>query len=453
MGSLAFTQDTTQRNISQCFRDGKTKEGCSPASDDAVEAGGRRAQDGDRRKQAAGEETKLEAGCGGVGERMRREQENAGATSALLAGRGDGTDKEGRRRSCHPLALPLPLPRRRLRFPLAPCPSPSAAAASPSRSLVCLAPSPSPAASASDSPSRLRLPPRVVAVAVAKRSSLCLRHRHRRASSLCPSSPSPTVEEMAMATEPTTVAARWGGGGGTDAMELLAACCSSLLPQVVVVFVYPPCCWNSGSYGGSTQMLIEMVLDLGAVVLNCRESDHEFVVTVNIFLALRGLLWFLSHGNVFLVMVFVKKKNLLTSMQANKTSGVWHMTYLWQLNIDAAPLQMVETSFSVDYLQMMEELMSEIKVMDMVWNCKFFGTPLLIMDITILRTAQVIDQDFGFCSPAWLGFRIGCLPGNLIFTCFSRGAFVDPRKHREHQYGQAARHCRAPDSSISKARS
>lgn len=32
---------------------------------------------------------------------MRREQENAGATSALLAGRGDGTDKEGRRRSCH----------------------------------------------------------------------------------------------------------------------------------------------------------------------------------------------------------------------------------------------------------------------------------------------------------------------------------------------------------------
>uniref|UniRef100_A0A0E0IJ94 Uncharacterized protein n=1 Tax=Oryza nivara TaxID=4536 RepID=A0A0E0IJ94_ORYNI len=399
MGSLAFTQDTTQRNISQCFRDGKTKEGCSPASDDAVEAGGRRAQDGDRRKQAAGEETKLEAGCGGVGERMRREQENAGATSALLAGRGDGTDKEGRRRSCHPLALPLPLPRRRLRFPLAPCPSPSAAAASPSRSLVCLAPSPSPAASASDSPSRLRLPPRVVAVAVAKRSSLCLRHRHRRASSLCPSSPSPTVEEMAMATEPTTVAARWGGGGGTDAMELLAACCSSLLPQVVVVFVYPPCCWNSGSYGGSTQMLIEMVLDLGAVVLNCRESDHEFVVTVNIFLALRGLLWFLSHGN------------------------------------------------------MMEELMSEIKVMDMVWNCKFFGTPLLIMDITILRTAQVIDQDFGFCSPAWLGFRIGCLPGNLIFTCFSRGAFVDPRKHREHQYGQAARHCRAPDSSISKARS
>uniref|UniRef100_A0A0E0P838 Uncharacterized protein n=1 Tax=Oryza rufipogon TaxID=4529 RepID=A0A0E0P838_ORYRU len=155
----------------------------------------------------------------------------------------------------------------------------------------------------------------------------------------------------------------------------------------------------SGSYGGSTQMLIEMVLDLGAVVLNCRESDHEFVVTVNIFLALRGLLWFLSHGN------------------------------------------------------MMEELMSEIKVMDMVWNCKFFGTPLLIMDITILRTAQVIDQDLGFCSPAWLGFRIGCLPGNLIFTCFSRGAFVDPRKHREHQYGQAARHCRAPDSSISKARS
>uniref|UniRef100_A0A0E0P839 Uncharacterized protein n=1 Tax=Oryza rufipogon TaxID=4529 RepID=A0A0E0P839_ORYRU len=102
---------------------------------------------------------------------------------------------------------------------------------------------------------------------------------------------------------------------------------------------------------------------------------------------------------------------------------------------------------------MMEELMSEIKVMDMVWNCKFFGTPLLIMDITILRTAQVIDQDLGFCSPAWLGFRIGCLPGNLIFTCFSRGAFVDPRKHREHQYGQAARHCRAPDSSISKARS
>ena len=33
-------------------------------------------------------------------------------------------------------------------------------------------------------------------------------------------------------------------------------------------------------------MLIDMVLDLGAVVLNCRESDHEFVVTVNIFLAL-----------------------------------------------------------------------------------------------------------------------------------------------------------------------
>jgi hypothetical protein len=34
-----------------------------------------------------------------TGERMRREQENAGATSALLAARGDGTDKEGRRRS------------------------------------------------------------------------------------------------------------------------------------------------------------------------------------------------------------------------------------------------------------------------------------------------------------------------------------------------------------------
>lgn len=46
-------------------------------------------------------------------------------------------------------------------------------------------------------------------------------------------------------------------------------------------------------------------------------------------------------------------------------------------------------------------------------------------------TAQVIDQDLGFCSPAWLGFRIGCLPGNLILTCFSQGAFVDPRKHRE----------------------
>uniref|UniRef100_A0A0D9ZJS2 Uncharacterized protein n=1 Tax=Oryza glumipatula TaxID=40148 RepID=A0A0D9ZJS2_9ORYZ len=205
-----------------------------------------------------------------------------------------------------------------------------------------------------------------------------------------------------------------------------------------------PGCWNSGSCGGSTQMLIEMVLDLGAAVLNCRESDHEFVVTVNIFLALRGLLWFLSHGNVFLVMVFVKKKNLLTSMQANKTrvslsvviSGAWHMTYLWQLNFDAAPLQMVETGFSVDYLQMMEkELMSEIKVMDMVWNCKFFGTPLLFMDITNTGSIMVVIDD---CSR----FRIGCLPGNLILTCFSQGAFVDPRKDREHQYGQAARQWR-----------
>ena len=51
----------------------------------------------------------------------------------------------------------------------------------------------------------------------------------------------------------------------------------------------PDGCWNSGSCGGSTQMLIEMVLDLGAVVLNCRDlsvSDHGSVVAVNIFLAL-----------------------------------------------------------------------------------------------------------------------------------------------------------------------
>uniref|UniRef100_A0A0E0IK84 Uncharacterized protein n=1 Tax=Oryza nivara TaxID=4536 RepID=A0A0E0IK84_ORYNI len=51
----------------------------------------------------------------------------------------------------------------------------------------------------------------------------------------------------------------------------------------------PDGCWNSGSCGGSTQMLIEMVLELGAVVLNCRDlsvSDHESVVAVNIFLAL-----------------------------------------------------------------------------------------------------------------------------------------------------------------------
>ncbi|EEC77150.1 hypothetical protein OsI_15597 [Oryza sativa Indica Group] len=40
-----------------------------------------------------------------------------------------------------------------------------------------------------------------------------------------------------------------------------------------------------------------MVLDLGAVVLNCRESDHEFVVTVNIFLAL-GLI---TGGVILLV--------------------------------------------------------------------------------------------------------------------------------------------------------
>uniref|UniRef100_A0A0E0IK83 Uncharacterized protein n=1 Tax=Oryza nivara TaxID=4536 RepID=A0A0E0IK83_ORYNI len=53
------------------------------------------------------------------------------------------------------------------------------------------------------------------------------------------------------------------------------------------------CCWNSGSCGGSTQMLIEMVLELGAVVLNCRDlsvSDHESVVAVNIFLALVQML-------------------------------------------------------------------------------------------------------------------------------------------------------------------
>jgi hypothetical protein len=88
----------------RCGRVGR--EGCSPASDDAV---------GSRRTPGAGwgsaqesggaiEETKLEAGWDGftltgVGERMRREQENAAATSALLAARGDGTDKEGRRRS------------------------------------------------------------------------------------------------------------------------------------------------------------------------------------------------------------------------------------------------------------------------------------------------------------------------------------------------------------------
>ncbi|BAH92631.1 Os04g0379500 [Oryza sativa Japonica Group] len=33
---------------------------------------------------------------------------------------------------------------------------------------------------------------------------------------------------------------------------------------------------------------------------------------------------------------------------------------------------------------MEKELMSEIKVMDMVWNCKFFGTPLLFMDIMVI---------------------------------------------------------------------
>ena len=34
--------------------------------------------------------------------------------------------------------------------------------------------------------------------------------------------------------------------------------------------------WNSGSCGGSTQMLIEMVLNLGAVVLNCRDLSVYF---------------------------------------------------------------------------------------------------------------------------------------------------------------------------------
>ena len=38
----------------------------------------------------------------------------------------------------------------------------------------------------------------------------------------------------------------------------------------------PDGCWNSGSCGGSTQMLIEMVLDLGAVVLNCRDLSVYF---------------------------------------------------------------------------------------------------------------------------------------------------------------------------------
>ena len=58
--------------------------------------------------------------------------------------------------------------------------------------------------------------------------------------------------------------------------------------------------WNSGSCGGSTQMLIEMVLNLGAVVLNCRDlsvSDHGSVVAVNIFLAL-GLI---TGGVILLV--------------------------------------------------------------------------------------------------------------------------------------------------------
>jgi hypothetical protein len=59
---------------------------------------------------------------------------------------------------------------------------------------------------------------------------------------------------------------------------------------IIENFVYMlPGYWNSGSCGGSTQMLIEMVLDLGAVVLNCRDlsvSDHGSVVAVNIFLAL-----------------------------------------------------------------------------------------------------------------------------------------------------------------------
>uniref|UniRef100_A0A0D3FUY7 Uncharacterized protein n=1 Tax=Oryza barthii TaxID=65489 RepID=A0A0D3FUY7_9ORYZ len=255
-----------------------------------------------------------------VSELMRREQENAGATSALLPP--------------PPSAVPIA---GHLRLPLGPPPPPRRRCRQAQQSLPPPQPPPCPS-------------PRVSFVAIANGRNSALRCRRRNGDG------------------------HRADDGGCAMGRRRRYRCNATFGCLLLV-TSPSGYWNSGSCGGSTQMLIEMVLDLGAVVLNCRESDHEFVVTVNIFLALRGLLWFLSHGNVFLVMVFVKKKKSFDKVSLSVViSGAWHMTYLWQLNIDAAPLQMM----------MEKELMSEIKVMDMVWNCKFFGTPLLFMDITIL---------------------------------------------------------------------
>ncbi|EEE60865.1 hypothetical protein OsJ_14512 [Oryza sativa Japonica Group] len=337
------------------------------------------------------------------------------APSSPLSPRAERRRSRSRRRL--PIAQPrlpgtVPIAGRlRLRLPLAPPPPPP-----PS-------PSPSPSPRCVSGRLRLRLPPRVIAVAVDLpiaqppppsavpiAGHLLLRRRRRLAVSVSPlaSSPSPSPSEAVSATATATavpVAARlrcvlrrhrqrpqlcpplpskkrrwsqsrrrWLRDGEAEAVQiqwnfwLLAArhfslrSSSSFIPMYFVLSIASAGKKNMRLLeswklcGGSTQMLIEMVLDLGAVVLNCRESDHEFVVTINIFLA----------------------------------------------------------------LMMEKELMSEIKVMDMVWNCKFFGTPLLFMDI------MVIDD----CSR----FRIGCLPGNLILTCFSQGAFVDPRKHREVKF-------------------
>uniref|UniRef100_A0A0D3FUY8 Uncharacterized protein n=1 Tax=Oryza barthii TaxID=65489 RepID=A0A0D3FUY8_9ORYZ len=211
-----------------------------------------------------------------VSELMRREQENAGATSALLPP--------------PPSAVPIA---GHLRLPLGPPPPPRRRCRQAQQSLPPPQPPPCPS-------------PRVSFVAIANGRNSALRCRRRNGDG------------------------HRADDGGCAMGRRRRYRCNATFGCLLLV-TSPSGYWNSGSCGGSTQMLIEMVLDLGAVVLNCRESDHEFVVTVNIFLALRGLLWFLSHGNM-----------------------------------------------------MEKELMSEIKVMDMVWNCKFFGTPLLFMDITIL---------------------------------------------------------------------